>query len=707
MRCRQGLSGAQAMLFFALMTSKKTTPQQHYNELKSRIRVHDYNYFVLDRPVISDFEYDQLFAELLKLEKEHPEWVDADSPSQRVGGQALSEFEKAPHRKPMISLANTYSVDDVREFDQRLKKFLESPQDITYFCEPKFDGLAIELVYEAGRLTGALTRGDGTVGENVLSNVRTIRSVPLLLNSKAPPLLEVRGEVLMMKKDFARLNEQQQEAGELTFANPRNAAAGSIRQLDPRITARRPLRMFAYAPGVVEGLRITSQESWLDHLREFGLPCLKHGPWKEVSAAMAKGFNPDMPLLALCHGIEEAVAYYETMLSIRHQLPFDIDGVVIKVNSWPLQERLGTIARSPRWATAAKFPPEQSTTVVEDIVVQVGRTGALTPVAVMKPVRVGGVTIVNATLHNQSEVDRKDIRVGDTVIVQRAGDVIPEIVSVVLDKRPADAKKFKMPKHCPVCSEPVVLPEGEVVTRCVNSFCPSIINNSLMHFASRRAMNIEKLGDKIIEQMTEHGLVKTFSDLYTLTLEDILRLPRQGEKSAQNLIESIQHSRKTTLARFIYALGIRFVGEQTAKSLATHFKTLDAFLETDESQLLEVEDIGPKVASSILDRLQNKDFVKEVKTLLKNGVEIEKPAKSTSSHQPLKGLSIVITGTLPKPRDEIKDQIVALGGKCPGSVSKNTSYLLAGDEAGSKLDKAQELGVPILDWDGFQTLIHK
>lgn len=694
------------MLFSQPMTAQKTATKKRLSELKELIREHDYNYYVLDRPVITDYEYDQLFAELLRLEKEHPELVDSNSPSQRVGGSPLDEFEKAPHRKPMISLANTYSVDEIREFDRRLKKFLESDKEIVYFCEPKFDGLAIELIYENGALTGALTRGDGTVGENVLSNVKTIRSVPLEIKS-GPPLLEVRGEALMLKKDFAKLNEYQQEAGQMTFANPRNAAAGSIRQLDPRITARRPLRMFSYAPGVIEGAKVGSQSEWLDYLHELGLPVLHHAPWKEAKRALEKTYGPQTPLATLCNGVEEAVEYYEHILKLRHQLPFDIDGVVIKVNSWPLQERLGTIARSPRWATAAKFPPEQAVTVIEDIIIQVGRTGALTPVAVMKPVRVGGVTIVNATLHNQSEIDRKDIRKGDTVVVQRAGDVIPEVVSVVLEKRPPHSKKFKMPEDCPVCGTPVVLPEGEVVVRCVNAFCPSIINNSLMHFASRRAMNIEKLGDKIIEQMTEHGLVKHFSDLYKLTIDDILKLPRQGEKSAQNLIESIDHSRKVSLARFIYALGIRFVGEQTAKSLATHFKTLENFLNAEETQLLEVEDIGPKVAASLIERLTNKDFQKEIHALLKNGVEIEKPKKLESDHQPLKGLSIVITGSLPKSRDEIKDQIIALGGKSPGSVSKNTSYVLAGTEAGSKLEKAQELGVPILDWDGFLRLIEK
>ncbi|MGE0529065.1 MAG: NAD-dependent DNA ligase LigA, partial [Bdellovibrionales bacterium] len=647
----------------------------------------------------------QLFSELLKLEREHPEIVTPDSPSFRVGGTALDEFEKLPHRRPMLSLANTYSVEEVREFDKRIRKFLETDKPINYFCELKFDGLALELIYENGHLTGALTRGDGTIGENVLHNVRTIRSVPLTLRGSPPPLLEVRGEALMFKLDFARLNEAQQDAGQMTFANPRNAAAGSIRQLDPRITAQRPLRLFTYAPGMLEGVNIRSQAEWLQALREWGLPSLSFAPWKEVEAALARGYQPGAPLAAVCSDIEEAVAYYHRILQLRHELPFDIDGVVIKVNSYPLQERLGTVSRSPRWATAAKFPPEQAVTVIENIAVQVGRTGALTPVAVMRPVRVGGVTVVNATLHNQSEVERKDIRIGDTVIVQRAGDVIPEIVEVKRDKRPRESVPFKMPKNCPVCGEKAVLPEGEVVTRCVNSFCPAIIDESLRHFASRRAMNIEKLGDKIIAQMTSAGLVKTFSDLYRVRKEDVLRLPRQGDKSAQNIVESIDASRKATLARFIYALGIRFVGEQTAKSLASHFKSLDAFLAAANEDLLEVEDIGPKVAASITARLENPEFRKEVQRLLDNGVEIARPASSGRNNQVLKGISIVITGTLPRSRDEIKDQILALGGKAPGSVSKNTSYVLAGEEAGSKLDKAQELGVPVLTWEDYQDLI--
>lgn len=687
-----------------MLSSPRMSARKRVEELKDLIREHDYNYHVLDRPRVTDFEYDKLFAELKTLEDRHPELLTPDSPTQRVGAHPLGQFEKVPHRKPMLSLANTYSIEEVREFDSRVRKFLETEKPVTYFCELKFDGLALEMIYEHGQLTGALTRGDGTTGENVLTNVRTIKSIPLALKGKAPKLLEVRGEALMFKKDFAALNETQQEEGEEPFANPRNAAAGTIRQLDPRITAARPLRAFCYAPGVLEGVNPRSQAEWLEYLRERGMPCLEFQEWSKLGPKLKKGYKSGTPLAALCEGPEEAIEYYGTILELRHQLPFDIDGIVIKVNSYELQDALGTVARSPRWATAAKFPPEQATTVIEDIAVQVGRTGALTPVAVMKPVRVGGVTIVNATLHNQSEIERKDIRIGDTVVIQRAGDVIPEVVEVVLKQRPANSKKFKLPKNCPVCGEEAVLPEEEVVTRCVNPLCPAILNESLKHFASRRAMNIEDLGDKILEQMTKEKLIRRFSDLYKLSKDDVLKLPRQGEKSAQNIIASIEKSRHTTLARLIFALGIRFVGEQTAKSLAAHFKTIDSFLELKEAELLEVEDIGPKVAASIIARLENPEFRQEVKRLLQNGVEIEKP-KKVSGAQPLKGLSIVITGTLPRPRDEIKDEILALGGKSPGSVSKTTSYVLAGNEAGSKLEKAQELGVKILDWEGYLHLI--
>lgn len=682
-------------------------------ELKEEIRQHDHAYYVLDKPVISDFDYDRLFAELKGLEEAHPELITEDSPTQRVGGAPLDVFEKVKHRKPMVSLTNSYSTDEIFDFDERIKKFLGKPgANIEYFCEVKFDGLAMELVFENGKLTQALTRGDGETGENVLSNIKTIRSLHSmgykLHTDSAPDLFEVRGEVLMYKKDFAKLNAAYEEEGEDTFANPRNAAAGSIRQLDPRITATRPLRVFCYAPGVIEGEKFSSQSEFLSYVKSVGLPCFAHAPLKTVKSRLAKmdGLTLESPLSAIAQGAEEASEYYNFIQSIRHELPFDIDGIVIKVNSFDLQNELGTIARSPRWATATKFPPVQAQTVVDDIVVQVGRTGALTPKAILNPVAVGGVTISNATLHNQAQIDLKDIRIGDTVIVQRAGDVIPEVVSVVLDKRPKNSKPYHLPKNCPICGTPAVKEEGEAVLRCVNTFCPAILNESLKHFVARRAMNIEKLGDKIIEQLTEAKLVKRFSDLYELNMEKLLSLPRQGEKSSQNLLDSIEQSRHTTLARFIYALGIRFVGEQTGRTLASHYKTLEKFLETNEEELMNVEDVGPKVAASIMERLKDKKFVAEVERLIKVGVEIEAP-KKTSENAALKGMNIVITGTLPKPRDEIKDMIEALGGKSAGSVSKKTNYVLAGDEAGSKLDKARELGVPIIDWQQFVELTQK
>ncbi len=672
-------------------------------ELRRQILEWDHLYYVLDSPAVSDYEYDQLFAELVALESTHPDLLDPDSPTQRVGGEPIAEFLKVPHTKPMLSLTNSYSTDDILAFDERVKKFLGTEQTQEYFCELKFDGLAVELIYQDGRFERAVTRGDGQVGEDVTQNVRTIRAIPLHLRGPSKGKIEIRGEVLIFKSDFSELNETQQEAGAATFANPRNAAAGSIRQLDPKIAERRPLRLFCYAPGHIEHTTVRSQSEWLDHLRHLGLPALSFDTWGIVKAGFDRGIQSQLPLAAICKGPVEAVEYYEAVQKLRHALPFDIDGVVIKLNSFSLQEALGTVARSPRWATAAKFPPERATTRVINIMVQVGRTGALTPVAVMDPVRVGGVSVENATLHNQSEIDRKDIRIGDTVVVQRAGDVIPEIVEVVLSARPSSSVPFKIPGHCPSCGEAVLQLEGEVVLRCLNCQCPAVISEAIKHFASRRAMNIERLGDRVIEQLTEAQLVRRFSDLYRLTVDDLLSLPRQGDKSAQNIKESIETSRATTLARVIFALGIRFVGEQTAKALAKHFKTMDAFLAASEAELVEIEDIGPKVASSISKQLSSAAFVGEVKALLEFlSLESVKHAKV---QQTLSGLTIVITGTLPLPRDEIKDTILAHGGKSPGSVGKTTNYLLAGEEAGSKMQKAQELGVEILDWDGFQKLL--
>ncbi len=664
--------------------------KSRYEELKKQISHHDHQYHVLDKPVITDFEYDKLFAELLEIEKAHPEWVLPDSPSKRVGAKPLDFFKKVDHRLPMLSLSNSYSKEDLIDFDLRVKKFLKSEEEITYFCEPKFDGLAIELVYENGILVRALTRGDGITGEDVTENIRTIRSIPLsLVGKKIPALLEVRGEVLMFKQDFVDLNQAQQDNGLQTFANPRNAAAGTIRQLDSRIVASRTLRFFAYSLGAVEGIEFSSQEEIENYFESLSLPV----------AQKVKNLS----LRKICQGPEETIQYYEDVLKHRHDLSFDIDGIVVKVNSMRLQEDLGLVARSPRWATAAKYPPEQSQTLIEEIAVQVGRTGALTPVAIMRPVKVGGVTVTHATLHNQEEIQRKDVRQGDTVIIQRAGDVIPEVVSVVLDKRPKNSKEFLMPKLCPVCASKVVKMEEEVVTRCVNPLCPAILKGSLQHFVARRAMNMDKIGDKLIETFVDQKLVRSFSDLYKLKKEDLLALERQGEKSVQNILDSVEKSKNTTLARLIYALGIRFVGEQTAKALAHHFVTIEAFLEATEEDLVSVPDIGPKVAQSISTWLANKAMVKEVHQLIKSGLQIEGPKRKTEGK--LSGKSFVVTGTLPVKRDEAKDLIESHGGKILSGVSAKLDYLVVGEDPGSKLKKAESLEVQILNWEELNQLI--
>ena len=656
--------------------------------LRDLIRTHDYSYYVLDQPTVTDFEYDKLYAELLELEKKHPEFVTKDSPTQRIGAEPLPFFSKIQHRLPMLSLQNSYSIDEIREFDDRVKRFLQTNEKVEYFCEPKFDGLAIELIYEHGHLVRALTRGDGETGEDVTQNIRTIRAIPLKLANEARslPLLEIRGEVLMFKDDFRVLNENQQDAGLPTFANPRNAAAGSVRQLDPKITASRPLRMYCYTFGAIQNYRFHKQSEFIKQIAGWGLP---------VS-----------PLHRICSSAEGAVDFYNDVLKKRHSLAYDIDGVVVKVNRFDLQDELGFIARSPRWATAAKFKPEQGSTVITEIAVQVGRTGALTPVAVMEPVRVGGVTITHATLHNQDEIDRKDVRVGDTVIVQRAGDVIPEIVRVVTEKRQPRAKPFQIPHTCPVCGSAVDKVEGEVVLRCTNLLCPAVVRESLKHFVSRRAMDIDKVGERTIDQLVDAGLVKRFSDFYRLTLAQVMSLERQGEKSSQNIIDSINKSKRPTLSRFIYALGMRFVGEQMAKILASHFRSMERLLEATEDELDRIEGIGKRVAHSIATALNQKTLRDEIKSLENFGVIITNPP-SLKKRGLLSDLNIVITGTLPVERNLIKDLIEENGGKSSSSVSKKTNYVLAGESPGSKIEKAQELGVPIIDWHEFQRLIHE
>lgn len=665
-----------------------------HQELKKLISQHDHNYHVMDSPQISDFDYDKLFAELLAIEATEKGLDLTDSPSQRVGAAPLAAFEKAPHRFPMLSLSNSYSPEDIFEFDTRVKKFLrydeETSTEIEYLCEPKFDGLSMELIYENGLLVKALTRGDGAVGEDVTQNIKTIKSIPLRLSSeKLPTLLEVRGEVLMLKQDFAKLNEAQQENGLQTFANPRNASAGSIRQLDPRITASRPLRFYAYSLGAFEGVVFETQKSVEDYFSSLGIPVLQN--------------TPETELVKICMGPQAVVDYYRMIESTRSQLPFDIDGVVVKVNSIRLQEDLGMVARSPRWATAAKFKPEQAQTLIEEIVVQIGRTGALTPVAIMTPVKVGGVTVTNATLHNQDEINRKDVRVGDTVVIQRAGDVIPEIVSPVLEKRPKGSLPFLMPTHCPACGSEAVKNEEEVVTRCVNPLCIAVVKESLKHFVARRAMNIDKVGERLIETLVDNKLLSRFSDFYRLKREDLLQLDRQGDKSVDNILKSIENSKSTTLARFIFALGIRFVGEQTAKHLADHFLSIENFLTAREEELLLVPEIGVKVAKAIGTWTSNPKLVQEVRDMMALGVQIAEPQRAQAGA--LSGQSFLITGTLPIKRDEAKELIEKNGGKILGSVSSKLNYLVVGEDPGSKVEKAQGLGVAVIDWDALQKLI--
>ncbi len=673
-----------------------------HEQLCLQIGEHNYNYHVLDTPVISDREYDKIYQELLDLETKYPALITDTSPSQRVGGKPLEKFQKVQHRRPMLSLQNSYSTEDILEFNKRVKKFLNTDEDIEFFCDPKLDGLALELIYEHGKLTSALTRGDGTTGENVLSNIKTIPSIPLQLKTSSPPeLVEIRGEVLMFKEDFLNLNEQQQEAGETPFANPRNAAAGTVRQLDPKIAASRPLRFFGYGTGECKGQSFKTMKDMQAQFAAWGIPTTG------FTDTLTKNKSQNRKILSLstlCKNADGANDYYNWIHHIRKDLPFEIDGVVIKVNSLQLQEELGFIARSPRWATAAKFEPEQAITKIKQIVVQVGRTGALTPVAIMEPVSVGGVTVTHATLHNQDEVDRKDVRQGDTVKVHRAGDVIPEIIEVLSGKRPNDSSPFKIPKKCPVCGSDTFKAEGEVVTRCPNPVCDARLKESLKHFVSKRAMNIEKVGDKLIDLFVDKGIIHSFSDLYKIEKDQILSLDRQGEKSADNIIQSIRASRNTTLPRFIYALGIRFVGEQTAKLLADKFLALDNFLSAKEDELLEIDGVGPKVAKSIIESLSQKKFVHEIHKIIQNGVTIEKVKKEKTSSK-LTGLTFVITGTLPMDRDQVKTLIESHGGKASGSVSKKTSFVLAGESAGSKLDKAQELGVKVISWEDFQSII--
>ena len=659
--------------------------------LRAEIDAANHDYYTLDAPTLSDAEYDGLFRELQDLEARHPDLATADSPTRRVGAAPLSEFGTVAHRLPMLSLNNAFTDQEVEAFDRRAREALDAAA-VEYSCEPKFDGLAINLAYEDGVFAQGATRGDGHSGEDVTPNLRTVKSIPLRLRTAHPPrLLEVRGEVIIWRADFARLNARQREKGEKVFANPRNAAAGGLRQLDSRITARRALRFFAYGLGDAARLSLPDTHAGtLDLLAEFGLPV--SGERRVVT------------------GLQGLLDFYRALGAKRPRLPYDIDGVVYKVNRVDAQQRLGFVARAPRFALAHKFPAEEATTELLAIDVQVGRTGAITPVARLKPVFVGGATVTNATLHNEEEVRRKDVRVGDTVIVRRAGDVIPEVVGVVPGRRHGATPIFEMPTVCPICGSPVVRMPDEAIARCTGGLdCPAQRKGALLHFASRRAMDIDGLGDELVEQLVERGLVRTPADLYRLTAAQLAALERMGEKSAQNLVASLERSKRTTLARLIYALGIRNVGEATARDLAAHFGGLAALMDASEEALQEAPDVGPVVARSIRDffsRDANRAIVGDLRAALvqwPEGAPVRRRAEGRVA-----GKIFVLTGTLPNlSREEAAALIESHGGKVTGSVSKKTDFVVAGVEPGAKRAKAETLGIALLDEAGLRRLLEK
>ena len=676
----------------------EASPAVRAAALRAEIARHDHAYYVLDAPTIPDAEYDRLFQELQAIEAAHPELRTADSPTQRVGGKPLAQFAAVRHRIPMLSIRTETDTEasGAFVFDSRVRSALKRNDEdppIEYAAELKFDGLAISLRYEDGVLVQAATRGDGETGEDVTANVRTVKAIPLRLRGEAPPVLEIRGEVYMRRDDFERLNTRQADAGDKTFVNPRNAAAGSIRQLDPSIAARRPLSFFAYGLGDTgEWTPPATHAEVLDVIAAFGLPVCEHR--------------------AVVQGAQGLADFHARMGALRDTLPFDIDGVVYKVNSRALQQQLGFVTREPRWAVAHKYPAQEAVTLLRDIEVQVGRTGALTPVARLEPVFVGGVTVTNATLHNQDEIDRKDVRIGDWVIVRRAGDVIPEVVAPVLERRSGEPPRFvlleKFPT-CPVCGSHVVRGEDEAVARCTGGlFCPAQRKQALLHFAGRRAMDIEGLGDKLVDQLVDAAIVKTPVDLYRLGVLALANLERMGEKSAQNLLMAIEKSRSTTLARFIFALGIRNVGEATARDLARHFGNLDALVAADVDALQQVPDVGPIVAQCIADFFGEPHNREVIEQLRAAGVQWAEGEPQGTVAGALAGKTFVLTGTLPTlSRDEAKALIEAQGGKVAGSVSKKTHYVVAGAEAGSKLEKAQALGVAIVDEDGLRALLNE
>jgi len=670
------------------MKANKENIKDRIQELIEKISTFDYQYYVLDNPSISDFEYDKIFRSLVDLENENPELIRPDSPSQRVGGKALDAFESVIHRQAMLSLNNAFDEDELIAFDKRIKDDI-GIDEVEYAVEPKFDGLAITLTYENGIFVQGATRGDGYTGENVTHNLKTIRSIPTKLNYIHPPkLLEVRGEVLMLKKDFELLNQKQESLGEKQFANPRNAAAGSLRQLDPRITATRPLTFFSYGLGVCEpNLNLKTHTQTIQLLKQFNLPI------SDLSTSVK--------------GVKGLQSFYDKVSKLRNALAYDIDGVVYKVNSFNYQNELGFLSRAPRWAIAHKFPAEEALTEILDINVQVGRTGAITPVARLKPVFVGGVTVTNATLHNEDEMTRKDVHIGDIVSVRRAGDVIPEIVRVLINKRPKTIKKFRMPTECPECGSALVRIDDEAIIRCSGGLvCPAQQKQSIIHFASRKAMDIEGLGDKSVEQLVTVGLIHELPDIFKLKLEQLINLDRMAEKSSRNLLDAIEKSKSTSLPRFIYALGIRNVGESTAKDLAGFYGDLDEIMKQTEESLQIVPDIGPTVAKSISDFFRQTKSREVINSLIGLGVHWPKYDIKKSSSGIFATKTFVLTGTLPSmSREEAKSIIEMNGGKVVGSVSKKTDYVVAGSDAGSKLTTAQELGLKIISQQELLKLI--
>ncbi len=660
-------------------------------KIREKINDHNYHYYVLNDPIISDSEYDKLLRELETLETNHPELITPDSPTQRIGAAPLTEFGTIQHTIPMQSLANAMIDEELIAFDKRVQKLLATESNINYIAEPKLDGIGVELVYKNGVFTHGSTRGDGITGEDITQNLKTLNAIPLRLrhgNHSIPSVLEVRGEVFITKSGFNELNINQEKQGAKLFANPRNAAAGSLRQLDSRITAERPLSIFCYQPGTIEGLAFETHMEFLEALKTWGIPV-----------------NPHIKNI---FGTDEILKYHHDMELKRNNLPYDIDGTVYKVNSFSQQETIGIRSRSPRWAIAGKFKAQQVTTIINNIDVQVGRTGAITPVARLTPVQVGGVTVTNATLHNQDEIDRKDIRIGDTVLVERAGDVIPKVVKVIIDKRPQKTEKYQIPSTCPICGHKVYRSENEAVMRCQNLSCPAQIKGRIEHFVSRNALDIEGFGEKLVEQLVEKNILSSVDKIFTLKYDDLANLDRMADKSAKNILSAIENSKNTTFARFVYGLGIRNVGEHIAKILEKHFKTdIHAFLNTNQDELDNIFEIGPIVSKGIVQFWKDRDNKNVVLSSIANGINIAKPDLSLTA-QILEGKTFVLTGSLETlTRSRAKELIQKLGGRVSSSVSSKTDSLVAGPGAGSKLNKAQQLDIKILSEEEFLTMIDK